>query len=256
MDTILTVILGILQFLLVGVGIYVTLKPQPSNRHKSLFIGFIICGLLGIAVGVYQQYQNGEQQKTQQEEFNSKLKEIGGNLLQSQLSQEFVKGQLNAMTLVVGQIAKAVSDPGIKQMATAMEKMAQSSSPTIMVANKQICSNTMDLVKRMQKFQYDWNQALDKLYGNPMARRDQGGQHNQEFDLQFRQLASRREHEFKNNLLGEAVYLRNELLKRLPPQPEVKPWEAMVFEGRLSGPSPVGDAAIYLETLSRKLCPQ
>lgn len=54
--------------------------------------------------------------------------------------------------------------------------------------------------------------------------------------------------EFKNNCLGEAVYLRDELLKRIPKKdhPKIEKHELIAFEGMLAAPSPVSDAATYL----------
>jgi hypothetical protein len=58
---------------------------------------------------------------------------------------------------------------------------------------------------------------------------------------------------FRKNFLGEAIWLRDELLKRLPPQPQQEKHKLIAFDGFLAGPSPVGDAADYLEILARQL---
>jgi hypothetical protein len=64
---------------------------------------------------------------------------------------------------------------------------------------------------------------------------------------------------FRNQLLGEAIYLRDQLLIRLgtvassSPQDRIK---TLAFDGFLAGPSPISDAADYLEQLARQLSPQ
>jgi hypothetical protein len=65
------------------------------------------------------------------------------------------------------------------------------------------------------------------------------------------------QYEFRTVILGEAIYLKDELLKRLPPQPKPSRMYSGVFEfGSLAGAYPEDGAADYLEGLSRKLCPQ
>ncbi len=216
---------------------------------------------MGIATGISQQYISRVENKKQQKSLNNELteqknlvKKIGTDLLQSQLSQEYMKGQLNAIGLLIGKSNDNV--------ASAIEKMAQSYTQTITVTKKQICSNTMDLVRRMQKFEYDRRVENDQLWSRErsamMAAKteQEKSQIWQQYNTQSSQQSARFDYKFKTTLLGEAIYLRNELLRRLPPQPEPAPDRRLfAFEGILVGPSPVADAAIYLETLSKKLCP-
>ncbi len=141
--------------------------------------------------------------------------------------------------------------------------MAQSSAQITATTNKQICSNTMDLVKRMHKFAQDRRERSDKIrdqqWNAMRAARDKSRQEQDQIWRQYTaldlQVWNNIEYEFRTTILGEAVYLKDELLKRLPSQPKPDRKYSFVFEGRLAGPSPELDAAAYLENLSRKLCP-
>jgi len=57
-------------------------------------------------------------------------------------------------------------------------------------------------------------------------------------------------------LLGEVLFLRDELSLRLPGEKEhiEKESHQPFFDGMLAGPSPLSDAAAFLERFARKLC--
>ena len=258
MDILLSVILGFFQLALAGLGIYVSLKPQPEKRHSRLIGSFILLGLASVLIGIWQQYQNQQKLIRQENERRTETKNLQDSLNQSRNEQAYMKGQLNSLSLVAGKISQSVSDPGIKQMAGAIEKMAQSIAQTTLVSNKQICSNTLDLVKRMQKFEQSRSARSDQLMFQEQeamraAKTKEGIDRLNQYSAQRSQMSANQTYEFRTTLLGEASYLRDELLRRLPPQP--KPQKIPAFEGFLVGPYPVHEAAIYLEGLARKLCP-
>lgn len=81
-----------------------------------------------------------------------------------------------------------------------------------------------------------------------------------EKDLFWRQYANnsiRRSNEhqnrFRQRYLGKAVHLRDEMLRRVQPPPNFDSHRLIAFDGMLAGPSPVSDAADYLEQLARSL---
>jgi hypothetical protein len=55
-------------------------------------------------------------------------------------------------------------------------------------------------------------------------------------------------------MLGEAIYLKDELLKRLPGEAAPEQKNLIAFEGSTAGVSAIGDAANYLDALANKLC--
>ena len=64
--------------------------------------------------------------------------------------------------------------------------------------------------------------------------------------------------EFRTSILPDAVYVRNELLRRKIPEPPPNPMHLislvqMVFTGSLAGPYPEFDAADYLEQTAKQL---
>ncbi len=64
--------------------------------------------------------------------------------------------------------------------------------------------------------------------------------------------------EFRTSILPDAVYVRNELLRRKIPEPQPNPMRPtsmiqMVFNGSLAGAYPEIDAADYLEQMAKQL---
>jgi hypothetical protein len=255
LDTLLTAIIYITQAGLAGLGVYVSIKPQPEKRHNLLIVLFILFAVIGITAGILQQHINKIETASQQKKLND-------DLIQSHLDQEFIKGKLSAIGEIIGKMFKSVPDPSVKQMASAIEKMAQSSSQTTIATNKQICLNTMDLVKRIHKFAYDRREKSNQIMNQQMnesrtAKTEQERHENwQKHTAQLLQQSNTNQYEFRTTLLGEAIYLKDELLKRLPSEPKPDSKFSHVFEhGSLAGVYPEESAADYLEKLSRKLCP-
>jgi hypothetical protein len=65
------------------------------------------------------------------------------------------------------------------------------------------------------------------------------------------------ETEFRQNILGDAVFAREQLLARLgakeEPQTVLRP--ILLLDGSFAGADPVGEAATYLELFAKKLSP-
>jgi hypothetical protein len=73
-------------------------------------------------------------------------------------------------------------------------------------------------------------------------------------DQQREALRTQFEFTYRTTMEGEARYLRDSMLDKLPPQPESR--DATFFSADiLAGPYPLRDYANYLESLARKLSP-
>jgi hypothetical protein len=195
------------------------------------------------------------QQQINKTDAEKRQKSLSNDLLHSQLSLEYVKGQLSAIGMLIGKHDD--------KMALAIEKMAQSSYQTTITTNKQICSSTMDLVKRIHTFAHNRREKNDQIFyrqfNEPRSAvtKEERDKIWQQQTVQLMQQSNNDNYEFRTTILGEAIYLKDELLKRLPPQPKPSPMYSHVFEfGSLAGSYPEDGAADYLEGLSRKLCPK
>lgn len=61
------------------------------------------------------------------------------------------------------------------------------------------------------------------------------------------------QNQFRQRYLGKAVHLRDEMLRRVEHPPNLDSRRLIAFDGILAGPSPVSDAADYLDQLARNL---
>ena len=75
MDLLLTIFFWLTQFGIAGLGVFVSLKPQPEERHRTLIIGFCVLALLALGANVVQQ----SRAKSQQFALEQKLGEIDKN---------------------------------------------------------------------------------------------------------------------------------------------------------------------------------
>lgn len=75
MDIFLAVVLGVIQLVLAGLGVYVSLIPPPAAKHKWYIVAFIAIGLAGIMANGTQTYRNTTAQNSLQKQLDS----IAGN---------------------------------------------------------------------------------------------------------------------------------------------------------------------------------
>ncbi len=109
-DIIFTFLYYSIQPLLAAMGIYVAVKPPTTKKEIIIIsISFAICALVGIYAGIVLQVQNKKANEEQRLEHNNEMTEqkkiigrINGDLIQSHLDQEYMKGQLSGMALGIG----------------------------------------------------------------------------------------------------------------------------------------------------------
>ncbi len=98
-NTICTVILYLAQGALAVLGIIVSLKPQPPERHKLLISVFIIILIVSISAGISLQLLNNRDIEEKEKQYKKEMDEqkkltdrINGELYISQLSRERLQG--------------------------------------------------------------------------------------------------------------------------------------------------------------------
>ena len=107
-----------MPLLLAVLGVIVSIKPQPKERHIMLIIFFVFLMLIGVSSGILQQHLNKKETERQQ-------KKLSDELFQSHLDQEFIKGKLSAIGEIMGRMSKSDSDLYIKKMASVIEQMSR-----------------------------------------------------------------------------------------------------------------------------------
>ena len=74
MDTFLTIVFWVIQGGMAGLGVFVSLKPQPKEKHKAYIVAFLVLFVLGGAVNTIQTMRNGHTQDA----LNNNIRELRG----------------------------------------------------------------------------------------------------------------------------------------------------------------------------------
>ena len=116
----LTVAIALTQFILGAMGVYVSLRPPEQKYHKYSIGGFVIVGFAGIFVTAWLANSSDAAQEG-----------LKGKLDQSLLAQQYTKGQLDSIGLMISKsITVDRPDPQLGQLAAAIRDMAKAESET------------------------------------------------------------------------------------------------------------------------------
>jgi hypothetical protein len=120
----------------------------------------------------------------------------------------------------------------------------------------------MSYAKQMRAFENDYQKQQTDSLNPQMAESsrigmDEKSARKEIWDKTTRameDIRSKESLEFRNNILPEAIALRDDLNRRLgsaAPKPDSR--AMIIFQGSLAGPSAISDGADYLEQLARSL---
>lgn len=158
------------------------------------------------------------------------------------------------------------------QVGPAVVKLAQMSQENIReqygvkgLSDSQLREFASDVVKRMRDLASKHKQIQEQQFTKNIAlqwqNKGQGKDARKMEQIRDKEIQeyvqedASLEYQFKSTILGDAVYARNELLRRIGrDQPSIyDPTGVPALQGFLAGPDPVGDAANYLERLAKQL---
>ena len=169
--------------------------------------------------------------------------------------QEFVEGEL--------QVIKQVR-PAVLKLAYLTEENVRKQYEAKILSNQKLYEITVHIAKKMRDFSQKYQlQSSRRTHAQMAAMRTATteGERQRICEKFSRQAIAdyyQRQLEFRTSILPDAVYIRNELLRRglrePPPNPRMSPHMVqMVFSGHLVGPYPEVEAADYLEQMAKQL---
>jgi len=256
MDSFLNILSVLIPFVLSVLGaIMSTIETKPKLK-KWIWILFLSVGIAGSAVTYWQQSSERISHDNEVKGFKESLSalqiQLQVNEVRSASDLSYLKGQLDTFIKI-----------GSKQF-TQLEKIDTSITEAIkkkteQFTNEQLSNAAISLAEKMRNFEMQNQQERTdrekKWRILPKATKEEETKRFQERLAEEDKYMAKYVAEFKNRFLGEAVYLKDELLKRLPQEPKPKQFQVVAFDGYLVGPYPVSEAANYLELLARKLSP-
>jgi len=118
MDSLLDLCAVVTPFALVILAALMSIKLSQAKSPTLIWLLIILIGIVGSALTYVQQSRSKAEQLKSEAELNSQLH-------QSRLDQEFIKGKLSAIGEIMGKMSQSNSTSYIKQMALAIEQLAQ-----------------------------------------------------------------------------------------------------------------------------------
>ncbi len=153
--------------------------------------------------------------------------------------------------------------PAIVKLAQATELNTRKTYEAKMLSNKDLYDATMDVVKKLREFGQRRRLESARQMDADMAAMRTATTDAERVKVWADQSSSviatyyRADAEFRASILPDAVYVRNELLRRKISEPPTNPMRPVniqaVFEGRLAGTYPEFNAADYLEQMAKQL---
>jgi hypothetical protein len=238
----------------VAVGIKLARDPQGQS-HKYWWRGIIALGIVCSGVTLWQQDRSRRAHTDEVRTLNNSITTLQTNFNAAEIQHTAETKYLEGKVDVFSQFA-----PAVVKLAEATELTSRKTYEAKMLSNKELYDATMDVVKKMRDFG-----LKIKMYNvqHPLTRTLAPGETDAErqraYEEQSRQFYNnyyQREAEFRSTILQDAVYVRNELLRRKVPESSkpTPPLIEMVFMGQLE---PAGGteilAADYLEQMAKHL---
>jgi hypothetical protein len=206
-------------------GAIVTLKPPQTSRYKILaFVGFVVLCVVGLALVAVQSKQQADAEKEAaeaQQQLQSKLAEVKTLLQQPNPDRGEIISRLDKLTGKQDQTPVAVPP-------TSMPTPAETAYSRL--TNGELKKEVAGFIPQLEEFAKRRRRHLQEAMGRGDYT-ESGREIDSEYQTKFR---------------AKAVTLRDEMLRRLPPQDQSR---LSIYES-LAGPSPIEDIITDLQRLS------
>jgi len=246
---------GLFAAILAVLGAAVSIAEFKGWRRVLYALLFVLLGI-GEAISIIR--ADSDHRDEMRRGLNRALDRVQATLIATQIQSAadmgFLKGRLaSGIGPDIGRLGA--------EIARENAKMIQQQSKTL--SGRELSNSAVSLAQKMREFERAWQvqEQLEEeqLWNAQIAAKTPDEKvklRNQETAFYIQSHANE-ETAFRNQLLGQAIYLRDQLLMRLG-NPTITPEDRMrslAFDGMLAGPSPISDAADYLERLARQVSP-
>ncbi len=224
--------------------------------RRVLFASLFVAMGIGEAISIFKADSD---HKEEVRGLNRALDGVEATLIATQIQSAadmgFLKGRL------ASGIGPDISRLGV-EIARENAKMIAQQSKTF--SAKELSNSAINLAQKMREFERAWRVqerlAEEQLWNAQIAAKtpEEKVQLRNQKTAFYIQSHANEEAAFRNQLLGQAIYLRDQLLMRLG-NPAITTQDrsrTLAFDGFLAGPAPISDAADYLEQLARQLSPK
>jgi hypothetical protein len=252
---------GTFGVLLSVLGALVSIIELKGPKRIILALAFILFGAGEIISIVRSDAAHATEIANQHTDIVNLQGQIQKSDVERQVSEAYLKAKLEDSYSMNAQLA---------QFAPALMKLAQTSADferkqfeVKVTTNKELYDFTMSVVKRIRDFsqkylnleQQQTTEQMKRNYAN-LSETQRRQQFAEDTEKELR-LDNQKDFEFRNTILADALYARNEFQKRnivVPPLGQRATLDVdLVLQGILSGPQPELRLADYLELLAKQL---
>jgi hypothetical protein len=248
-------------------SVYLSIKLSKGEPHK---VWWRITAALCVAASALTWVSQSHASKAHKREIDQQTQAM--DTLKAKFDEAEIKhaAEMNYMEEELNAFGQV--DPAVLKLAQVSEENIHRQYEAKVLSNSQLRDLTTNVVKGMRDLSYKHKQLSDQQLAKNWALRVQirkdGNNPQKMTQLRHQEMQellkehARFEYEFKNNILGDAICARDELLRRIanPPQASFDISGSygrggVVFQGFLAGADPIGEAADYLERLAMELSP-
>jgi hypothetical protein len=240
-------------------GIIMSYKQPQKESHLKTTLVLLAVGFFGTAILSWTRIHNETVHAGEVDAQRQAITTLQSKFDQAEISHageiKYLQGKVDVFT----QFA-----PAVVKLAQATEFNTRKTYEAKMLSNKELYDSTMDIVKRMRAFGQKRRLESEQQMNARIAAMRNATSEAERSKLWQEEVSdsvaaySRTDAEFRSSILPDAVYVRNELLRRNIPEPAPNPMRPasrvqLVFSGSLAGAYPEFDAADYLEQMAKQL---
>jgi len=242
------------------VGIKLAKDPRDTT-HKpwwwAIIVAGVVCGLL-----IYWQQERGRFAHSKEiVQLNTSINDVKSQLQKSELDRVFDTRYLQGKLDVFAQFA-----PAIMKLAQATEENTRRQYEAKTASDKDLYEFTMEVVTKLREFSHKYTTLDDQVMAEMQASWRSNLTDDEKRQIWSKQtqksakLTLDKNSEFRQFILPDALYARQELLRRKLVEPELSDMQKAILRGVLSngmlaGVYPELLLADYLELLAKPLKP-
>lgn len=260
MEIALTIVSILAQAVTAGLGIRWSLR-RPKEPHWAPVAMLVALALTGAISTAVQQNRATRSQASAAADQNAAIERIRSELLRSEAGRQadnvLLRAKLEAAHDANRQLAEFA--PAILSLAKTSAEHTRRLYETKVASNDDLRARTRTVVARMLALEAKYQVSRDSIAFSPRPTSATEEDRHRRWDAMtaaYIKASFERDLEFRSTIHADAVWVREELVKRVGENTgEAGPTSFVFDHGALAGAAPLSEAATYLEILARKLSP-
>jgi len=241
------------------------LADKASERwRKWVWVLFVVLVLGQAGLQIHSRITSDRDHGKEVSTLQGSVSELGKQLQQSELARTADTAYLRAKLEDYAQFG-----PALIQLARTGEEYQRKQFENKIASNKELHELALSVAAKArelgQRYDQRENELSQERWKRDAQRQAQGvALSDATRQLEFftdsdkmSQLRAAEESEFRQNILPDAMYLRDEFRRKGIKQPEMHPMikseVETAFAGLIVGPNPLGSLASYMETMARQI---